>query len=166
MKQITSFVLLVFLSFPIFGQEKLHEVDLRVSDIGSGMPYPTVIRNLGKPLQRKATRTTASLSCSGAAETHVTLLYSGLQISLLGDGRGRSLTVYSIEISSPKWMVSGVRIGASVGDVENKFGRPISKAQKSDETIFHYVTKGNLGMVNFHFRNNELVKVAMTETLC
>jgi hypothetical protein len=166
MKQITSFVLLAFLSHSICGQENLREVDLRVSGIGSGTPYPTVIRNLGKPPQRKATRTNASLSCSGAAETDVTLLYAGLQISLLGDGRGRNLTVYSIEVSSPKWMVSGVRIGASMEDVENKFGRPISKAQESGETIFHYVTKGNLGMVNFHFRNNKLVKVAMTETLC
>ena len=166
MKQITSFVLLVFLSFPIFGQEKLLEVDLRVNGIGSGTPHSAVIRNLGKPLQRKVTRTTASLSCSRVAETDVALLYSGLQVSLLGDGRGRNLAVYSVEVSSPKWVVSGVRIGTSMEDVENKFGEPISKAQESGETIFHYVTKGNLGMVNFYFRNDNLVRVVMTETLC
>jgi len=166
MKQITSFVLLIFLSLPAWGQEKLREVDLRVNGIGSGTLYPTVIRNLGKPLQRKATRTAESLSCAGAAETDVTLLYSGLQISLFGDGRGRNLTVYTIEVSSLKWMASGVRIGASMKEVESKFGEPISKAGQSGETIFHYVTKGNLGMVNFYFRNDKLVKVVMTETLC
>jgi len=63
-------------------------------------------------------------------------------------------------------MVAGVRIGASREDVKNKFGEPFSKAEESGETIFHYVTKANLGMLNFHFRNNKLVKVAMTETLC
>ncbi|HZH30792.1 MAG TPA: hypothetical protein VEY11_08510 [Pyrinomonadaceae bacterium] len=166
MKQITSFVLLAFLSHSILGQEKLREVDLRVSSIGSGTPYHAVIRNLGEPLQRKATRTAASLSCSEAAETDVTLLYAGLQISLLGNGEGRNLRVYSMEVSSPSWMVAGVRIGASREDVKNKFGEPFSKAEESGETIFHYVTKANLGMLNFHFRNNKLVKVAMTETLC
>ncbi|MCA1592735.1 MAG: hypothetical protein LC754_08820 [Acidobacteria bacterium] len=166
MKQITSFVLLVFLSFPVLGQGNLREVDLRVSGIGSGTTYSTVIRNLGNPLQRKATRTPASLSCTGAAETDVTLIYSGLQVSLLGDGRGRNLTVYSIEVISPKWMVSGIRIGTSMEGVESKFGEPISKAEEAGETIFDYVTKDNLGMVNFYFRNKQLAKVVMTETLC
>ncbi len=166
MKQLISFVFLVLLSLPILGQEKLREVDLRVSAIGSGTPYSIVLRKLGKPLQRGTKRTTAALSCNGSAETDVRLFYSGLQISLLGDGRGRNLKVYSIEVSSPKWIASGIRIGTSREEVENKFGAPISKAEESGETIFHYVTKGNLGMVNFYFRNNKLVKVAMTETLC
>jgi hypothetical protein len=166
MKRLTSFVLLVFLSLTVLGQEKLREVDLRVSGVSSGTPYSAVLRNLGQPLRRKVTRTAASLSCSGAAETDIRLSYSGLHISFLGGGRGRNLKVYSIEVSSPKWTASGTRIGASGEDVEAKFGAPISKAEESGETVFHYVTKGNLGMVNFHFRNGKLIKVEMTETLC
>lgn len=166
MKQLLSFVLLLFLMPPVLGQQNLREVNLQVDGIGSGTPYSTVSRKLGKPLRRKATRTTASLSCSGSAETHLTLFYSGLQISLLGDGRGHNLKVYSIKVSSPKWTASGVSIGASMEEVSDKLGEPSSKAEESGETIFYYVTRGNLGTVNFHFRNHKLVKVAMTETLC
>ena len=35
-----------------------------------------------------------------------------------------------------------------------------------DVIVSSFVLWGNLGRVNFHFRNNKLVKVAMTETLC
>jgi len=92
--------------------------------------------------------------------------YSGLEVTLLGDGRGRNLAVYSIEVTSEKWMVSGVSIGADIKDMLTKFGEPNSKEEESGETIFYYVTKDNLGGVNFYLRNNKLVKVAMTETLC
>lgn len=166
MKQLISFVLLGFLSPPAPGQERLREVDLRVSGVSSGTPYSTVLRKFGRPLQRKVTRTAASSSCSGEAETDVRLSYPGLQISLLGDGRGRNLEVYSIEVSSPKWIASGARVGASVEEVGAKFGAPASKAGESGETVFHYVTRGNLGVVNFYFRDGKLIKVVMTETLC
>ncbi|HYX71645.1 MAG TPA: hypothetical protein VE732_02665 [Nitrososphaera sp.] len=166
MKQLLSAVLLALLTLPVLGQGKLREVNLQVGGIGSGTPYSTVLRKLGKPLRRKVTKTPAPLSCSGLAETHLTLFYSGLQISLLGDGRGRHLKVYSIEATSPKRTVSGLRLGASMEEVNNTFGEPNSKAEESGGTVFYYVTKGNLGGANFYFRNNKLVKVAMTETLC
>jgi hypothetical protein len=166
MNQLSSFILLLFLVLPVLGQQKLREIDLQVEGISSGTPYTTVLRNLGKPLRRKAKRTTASLSCSGSAETDLTLFYSGLQIYLHGYGRGRNLEVYSIEVVSPKWTASGISIGASVEEVQNKFGEPNPTEEDSGETVFYYVTKGNLGGVNFYFRNKKLVKVKMTETLC
>ena len=166
MKQTSSFILLILLTLPVLGQENLREVNLHVRGIGSGSPHSTVLRTLGKPLRRKITRTAASLSCSGSAETHLRLSYSGLQVSLLGDGRGRNPEVYSIEVTSPKWTASGIRIGASREEVQNKFGEPNYRTEESGETVFYYVTQGNLGGVNFNFRNNKLIKVAMTETLC
>lgn len=166
MKQLLFFVLLVFLTLPVFGQKKLREIHLRVNGIGSGTSYSTVVKKLGKPQRSKTKKFKASEACSNAAETHLTLFYSGLEITLLGDGRGRNLDVYSIEVTSKKWLASGVNIGANVNDVVAKFGEPISKAEKSDETVLYYVTKENLGRVNFYFRNNKLVRMAMTETLC
>jgi hypothetical protein len=90
---------------------------------------------------------------------------------LLGNGRGRNLDVYSIEFTSPKWKASGISLGANINDVETKFGEQNSKAENSkaensSETVLYYVTKENLGGINFYFRNNKLVRVRMNETLC
>jgi len=166
MKPFLSLVLLVVFTLPTFGQKKWREVDLRVNGIGSGTSYSTVVRKLGKPLRSKKERLAANSACSGSAETHLTLFYSGLEVTLLGDGRGRKLEVYSMEVTSKKWSASGVGIGADAQDVLTKFGEPNSKEEESGETIFYYTTKDNLGGVDFHFRNNKLVKVEMTETLC
>ncbi len=166
MKRFLFLVLLVFLTLPVFAQKKLSEIDLRVNGIGSGTSYSTVVRKLGKPLRRKTERIKASLACSNSAETHLTLFYSGLEITLLGDGKGHNLDVYSIEVTSKKWVASGISLGAGERDVLNKFGEPNSKADISGETVLYYVTKGNYGGVNFYFRDNKLVRVAMTETLC
>jgi outer membrane protein assembly factor BamE (lipoprotein component of BamABCDE complex) len=96
----------------------------------------------------------------------LTLFYSGLEITLLGDGEGRNLDVYTIKVTSKKWQASGISIGADKHEVQTKFGEPYSKAEKSGETVFYYVTKDNIGGVNFHFQNGKLVRIAMTETLC
>ena len=165
MKLFLFFVLLIFFTLPAFGQE-YREVDLRVNGVGSGTSYSAVVRKLGKPLRSKKEKYAADSACSGLAETHLTLFYSGLEITLLGDGRGRNLDVYSIEVTSKKWSASGVSLGADAKDVLTKFGEPNSKEEKSGETVYYYVTKDNLGTVRFYFRSNKLVRVGMTETLC
>ena len=190
MKQLLFFVLLIFITLPACAQSKsrevglrtntndsgtpvpiptqktLREVDLHVNGVGSGTSYSTVVGKLGKPLRSKKEKYAAENACSGEAETHLTLFYSGLEITLLGDGSGRDLEVYSIEVMSGNWSASGVTIGANAADVLTKFGEPNSKEEKSGETIFHYVTKENLGGVNFYFRDNKLVRVRLNETLC
>lgn len=166
MKRFLFFVLLIVLTLPVSGQKKWREVDLHVNGIGSGTSYSTVIRKLGKPRRSKTEKINASLACSGSAETRLILVYTGLEITLLGDGRGRNLSVYSIDVTSQKWIASGISVGASIKEVQAKFGEPNSTAEKSGETILNYVTKANLGGVNFYFRNNKLIKVTMTETLC
>ena len=165
MKLFLFFALFVTSALSAFGQ-KYREVDLRVNGVGSGTSYATVVRKFGKPLRSKKERFTADNACSGEAETHLTLFYSGLEITFLGDGKGRDLEVYSLELMSKKWLASGVSIGATANDVLKKFGEPNSKEEKSGETVFYYVTKDNLGGVNFYFRNGKLVRVGMTETLC
>ena len=166
MRKFLFLVLLVLLTLPVFGQKKLTEIDLRVNGIGSGTSYSTVVRKLGSPTRRKTEKIKASLACSNTAETHFTLFYSGLKITLLGDGKGHNLSVYSIEVTSPRWKASGISVGANINEVETKFGKPISKADISGETVLYYVTKENLGGVNFYLKDNKLVRVRMNETLC
>ncbi|MDQ6787488.1 MAG: DUF2845 domain-containing protein [Acidobacteriota bacterium] len=164
-----TFFLLIFtfvVTLTTFGQNKSREIDVRIQGIGSGTTYSTVIRKLGKPLHSKTTKFKASEACSGATETHLTLIYKGLEITLHGDSRGRNLSVYEIEVISSKWIASEISVGAKSKDVLTKFGEPNSKAEKAGEVIFYYGMKNNLGGVNFYFQNNRLIKILMNETLC
>lgn len=166
MKKLLFISLLCIFTFSISAQKKLNEIDLRVNGIGSGTSYSTLIRKLGKPNRTKKIKVKAENACSNSDETHLTLFYSGLEITLLGDGKGQNLEVYSLEVITNKWTASGIKIGATEKEIQTRFGMPISKDDKSGETVFYYVTKENLGGVNFYFRNNKLVRVEMTETLC
>ncbi len=166
MKKLLLISLFCIFTFSISAQEKLNEIDLRVNGIGSGTSYSTVIRKLGKPNRTKTVKFKAESACSNSDETHLTVFYSGLEITFLGDGKGRKLDVYSIKVTTNKWTASGIKIGATKKQIQTKFGTPNFKDTRSAETIFRYVTKENLGGVNFYFRNNKLVKVEMTETLC
>lgn len=166
MRLFLSPVFLFLFSNCVTAQKELREVDLRVNGVGSGTTYSKVFQKFGKPTRRKIEKTTASLVCSGSAETYLTLFYSGLEISLLGNGAGKGLKVVSIEVRSRKWSASGVSIGQSPKAVFARFGKPNSTAMLSGEAVFYYVTPGNLGGVNFYFRNNKLAKISMTETLC
>lgn len=158
MKRFIFLVLLICFTLPVLGQKKLREIDLRINGIGSGTSYSAAIRKLGKPLQSKTTKFKASDACSAKVETHLTINYSGLEITFLGSGRGHNLSAYRIEINSPKWIVSGIKIGAEPKDVQTRFGEPNSKAENIGETVFYYVMKDNLGVVNFYFQSNKLKK--------
>lgn len=96
----------------------------------------------------------------------LTLFYSGLEIMLLGDDKGRNLNVHSIEITSKEWVASGITLDADIKDVRSRFGEPNEQTDESNQNVLRYVTKGNLGVVNFYFQNNKLVKIEMVETLC
>lgn len=166
MKQMLFFGLLISLVLPVSGQKTANEIDIRVNNIGSGASYSSVVKKLGRPTRSKTQRINQSEACTGAAETHLTLFYPGLKVALLGDQKEQNLSVYSTEVASKKWEVSGIRIGTDIKNVIAKFGEPISQIKRSEKTILYYVTKDNLGTINFLFRHNKLVKITMTETLC
>jgi hypothetical protein len=161
----TIFIVLIS-SISLFAQTQPTEVDFQVGGITSGGTYAAVVKRFGRPLQRRTEKYTAAMACSGSPETHITLLYPGLKVTLLGEGRGRDMHVYAVEVSSSRWLASGVRIGADIKDVQARFGKAHSREDEDIKTILYYVTKGNLGGVNFYFRAGKLVRVGMTETLC
>lgn len=165
MKLLVISAFLVFLILPIAGQKRLREVDLRISGVGSGSSYSTVVRKIGKPVSTKTEKYDSSESCSGVSET-LTLKYAGLELSLLREGLGKKLRVYAIDVTSRKWLASGLRVGANTANVRKRFGQPNSQAVVGGKLIYYYVTPGNLGGVNFEFKNGKLARILMTETLC
>ena len=158
-------LLAAFQSF-LFAQTKLREVDLRISGVGSGTSYSGVISKFGRPASRKSERTSRELSCTGSDITDLKLQYSGLDVGLIGDGDGRNLKVVEIVVTSSRWQASGIRVGSAPKEIMRRFGEPNSHANRVGRVIYYYVTPGNLGGVNFEFRNGRLAKIVMSETLC
>lgn len=165
-KYIGILVLSLLIKLPATGQERLREVNLRVNGIGSGSSYTTVIKKFGSPSYRVTEKYDATESCSNMPETHLTLKYPGLEVTLLGDGKGRKMQVYSMKVRSKKWLASGVRLGTDPSDVRKRFGKPVSQAIGDGTLTYYYVTPGNVGGVNFEFKNRKLVRIRMNETLC
>jgi len=156
------------LILPIFvaAQGRLSEIDLSVNNVRSGTTHQAVLKRLGKPVTTKRKYFRADEACSNTAETHLTLKYVGLEVALLGDGKGKHLSVYSIEITSAKWNGSGSKIGDTIQSIEKRFGKPNSIEERSGEKILYYNSKGNLGGVNFYFKNGKVKRILMAETLC
>jgi hypothetical protein len=164
MKFLFAFLLTGCFVLSASAQNKWREVDLKINGIGSGTSYSTVIKKIGKPLR---TREDGFDECGGGYLK--TLFYNGWKIQFLSDEKKRNYTVISMNLTSPKWLIaSDIRIGVSIENVRAEFGQPNSSedSEDFDKDILDYVTKENLGLVNFYFRNNKLIRVEMAETLC
>jgi len=139
----------------------IEEIDLRINDIGLGISESKILQRLGKPLQNKKGEFN---ECGYGFEK--TFRYSGLGIELLGNDKGRNFTVIAMEVTSPKWLVSGIRVGADAKDVLAKFGEPLEKRTESGVESWSYVNKGNDGFAGFYFRDNKLVKILWESAIC
>jgi hypothetical protein len=156
-KLITIVILSAAVCMSAAGQRKLTEVDLTVNGIRSGSTLRQV-QKLGKPQRIK------DLGLNECADLFErTMYFPGLEIRLLGSKNGKRANVYSLIVTSHRWTIApGLRMGANRRTVLQKFGLPVVEENGS----ISYVTKENLGMVSFDFRNNRLVRAEMMETLC
>ena len=67
-----------------------------------------------------------------------------------------------MEITSPGWLVSGVRIGAGLKAVKAKFSGKVSK-EKGFEIYSGFIAEG---YSNFFFRKGKLVKITAEFNFC
>ena len=157
---------MLWLSVSVFSQTPSENViELKIKGVSLNSSYSTVIRQLGKPVQKNQGKSFFS-DCSDSRETPLTLRYDGLKIELYGDGNGRNFRVTSIEVTSSKWSVApDINIGAKLKDVRTKFGEPSRIENESGKQLLIYFHKGDGGAV-FQFRANKLVKVSTALDLC
>ena len=159
MKRILLVFLFVFSAFQAFSQ--VRGIELKVNNIGLGASDSSVLRRIGKPMR---TGKTSFNECGGGLEK--SFFYSGLKMNLLGDDKGKNFSVVSIEVNSPKWSVSGIKIGADRKSVQAKFGKPSDITRQAGLEKWSYANKGNDGGAVFYFRNNRLVKIVWESLLC
>jgi hypothetical protein len=152
MKQLflISFFIIAF-SFTTAAQQT---IALDVNGVEIVTTEAEVIQKLGKPSSRKRG---AGNECQGSL---LILRYPGLIIEL---NSGRSSVVAAATVTSPKWSFSGIRIGASVSEVQKKFG--ISKSERKKGLDYLYYTIGD-GYAEFIFQKGKLVKIYWEFNFC
>jgi hypothetical protein len=153
------FFLILFVAFVLSLPAPAQTIDLQVGGVEIGTTYPTVIQKLGKPVSKKKG---GIVPCGSNDETLLTLRYRGLALELT-EGLSGKFFVFTAKVTSPKWSVSGIRVGASVEDVKKKFGSGELTKEKGLEYLSYYITDG---YANFVFQNNKLVKVDWELNLC
>ena len=169
-----QFLISMFLQFGLAGAlsvggtqvpDKLDEVDFRVRTIGLGSAYSSMLRKFGKPISVARQKITDE-TCA-PAHTLLRLAYHGLRIELVGDIRGRDFRVVSMEVRSPKLLVTpGIRIGMGEKAVRAKLGRPWRETNEDGFRILDYVTKGNEGGARLYFGEGRLAKILWEYTAC
>lgn len=120
-------------------------INPRISGLRIGSNYREIVKKLGKPLSDKRR---GEVPCGDAMRT---LVYPGLVLRLEVGGI-KPLGLYKIEVSSPKWLVSGLRIGARRSEVLKKFG--------SEPRFIKD------GYAHFHYKRNRLAKMEWEFNFC
>lgn len=139
----------------------LTEVDLTVNGIRSGTKLSQIYRRIGKP---RGVRDIGYENCANGVWRVLT--YPGLKIGVISDLRGHDSSVISIEVTSSRWKIAPrLKIGADRAAVRKTFGPPVG-SYRPPGNVLDYVTKDDLGLVNFYFHENRLVRILMQETLC
>ncbi len=132
---------------------------MQINGVGVYTPYSTVIQKLGKPLSEKKD---GEFPCENG-ET-LTLRYKGLIVRLIEANDGTGFFVGSISVTSAKWSISGVNIGASIKDIQTKFGQ--SKVETKESGLKNLSYGMAEGFADFYFRNNKLVEVYWEFNIC
>lgn len=133
----------------------------KVNGLALGASYKQVIAKFGKPTTDKINKID---ECIGDRTRKLT--YPGLTFEL--DEQSGTFHVYSFEVTSPKYDVSGIRVGATTAEVQKRFGtrgRTVENP-RSGPRWFYDMTEDNPGGTNFIFRGSKLVRVQTSYMMC
>ena len=133
-------------------------IDLQINGVGIGATEAAVVQKLGKPSSKKKG---GIVPCYNG-DTLLTLRYPGLVLELTEDLSG-NFFVFTTTVTSPKWSVSGINIGANVNEVQKKFGNGKIMKEEGLEYLSYYITDG---YANFVFKKKKLIKIDWELNLC
>lgn len=155
MKQLFSVLLAVFaLSLTVSAQEN---IELNINGVKIETTEAQVIQKLGKPSSRK--KGANNSECRGG--NAVILRYPGLLIELeTSDG---TAVIAVATVTLPKWSFSGIKIGASVSEVQKKLGSSELERKKDLGYLYYGVGDGGAKLV---FQKGRLVKIHWEFNFC
>jgi hypothetical protein len=88
-----------------------------------------------------------------------------------GDSRGgKTFQLVSFAITSPRWVVSGIKIGDSTADVKRKFGSKYAASTDPDSGnpmwSYDMVDPDGPGNTNVVFRNGKVIEISSAFMVC
>lgn len=157
-----GFVVLIFvcaLATVAAAQPRDAKYLLNVKGVGLGASYVQVIKAFGKP---KKEETTDGDECRGGKQRMME--YDGLSFTLYlyDDDANAQYNVGWIEITSAKWLASGLKVGSTLSAVTNKLGQPTSKEPGRRREIhrnYNFAESDGPGNTMLTFRNGKLFKI-------
>ena len=162
MKILFPLILLTTLAVSGLSQTSIKD-GLNVNGVGLGAKYTDVVKKLGKPTRDVTNRKMDE--CIGA---HIrTINYPGLKLELSDDGK-RVFTVFSFEVTSTNWNVSGAKVGSEQADIQKLFGvkgRTVQK-EKAGPLWLYEMTDESPGSSNFFFKAGKVVKIQSGYEMC
>jgi hypothetical protein len=159
----TSVLFILFVHFTFQLSVSAQTSDFKIKGIGIGSSNSTLFKRLGRPLSSKEG---GIVPCSDGSKL-LTLKYQGLVIELSNNSNERNFTVFSINVTSQNWLISGIRIGSSLNNVKAKLGQPYHQTTESGLQGLHYNNnKGIDGAASFYFQNKKLKKVELYLNYC
>ena len=133
-------------------------IDLKIKDVGIGTNYSEVLRKLGKPLSNQ---TDGTFPCEDGKV--ITLNYSGLSLKIIEDFDSKNFFVASVNLTSNKFSVSEINIGATVKEVKTKFGDVEIETEKGTDVLSYFIDDG---YAYFYFTNGKLRRVSWELNVC
>jgi hypothetical protein len=171
MKKLRQFVLagmFVFAGLFTLHAQAVSPAKLKINGlIGLGSTYAQVVKALGRP----ASETKASLEqCTGRHEK--TAQYSGAMFYFMSSlsSDGKTFEVETFIVSSPKYSVSGVKVGDTEAVVRAKFGRryTVGKDPESGARMWTYEMseRDGPGQTLVTFRNGKVARISSAFLMC
>lgn len=153
MKKLATLLTIFVIQFTVSAQVN----NLNVKGVDVGTYYSTAIRNLGKP---SSVKRSGQFPCDDGKM--ITANYPGLVVKFVESFPGKKFFVGSMEVTSAKYAVSGVRIGDRLSRVKSLFSGSLRKEEGFD-VYGGYI---NDGFSRFYFKNDRLRKIVWEINLC
>lgn len=146
------------------GQRTLDPAKMSVNGIKLGSTNAQLLTAFGKPTLDGPTEAS---ECAGGESKNVE--FEGAVFGLAnGDSKdGKTFEVVSFDITSPKYVVSGIRVGDDQKTVLAKLGRKY-EVEKDPEgaTVWWYKFKAVAGSTSISFKNGKVIAIGSAWQIC
>jgi hypothetical protein len=143
-----------------FGQ--LDPGDLKFNGVGLGSTYGQVVKALGKPSsETKPMRE----ECIGGREKSAK--YQGASLVFM-DEVGKTFKVMAFDVTSPKYVVSGIKVGDTQLTVRRVLGSKFTSEPEaaSGSTTWTYEMDGETGSTRIKFKKGKVVEISSGYLVC
>ena len=137
---------------------------LRFNGVGLGSTYGQVVKALGKPSRETKPQ---NEECIGGREKSAT--YEGASFTFMDEGK-RTFKVMSFDLTSPKYSVSGIKVGDSQLTVRRVLGTKFTsgEGEMAGTTEWTYEIGGDdgPGWTTVTFKKGKVISIGSSYTVC